>query len=107
MPFFQLFRREMQGSPSRLVLASCVAALSIMAMLASINIGVQGAASGKVSFWALGLFLIAVILFTKAQNFLLATMTVEIETITDRLRVRLIDQLRRCELFPLQRLGRS
>src|SRR5215471_1617050 len=98
MPFFQLFRREMQGSLPKLALASCLAALSIMAMLASINMGVRGAASGEVSFLALGLFLIALVLFTKAQIFLLDTMTVEIESITERLRVRLIDRLRHCEL---------
>src|SRR5437868_3094408 len=107
MPFFQLVRREMQGSLERLVIMSGLGGASNAAILAAINSGAQAAGNGQVSIFAAALFIIAVLLFIKTQHYILIAATVEIEAIIHRLRVRLMDQVRHSELLPLDAIGRA
>ena len=107
MSFFQLVRREMQGSLQRLVIMSGLGGISTAAILAAINAGAQAADSGNVSLWSAALFVVALLLFIKTQNYILITTTAEIEAIIHKLRVRLMDQVRRSELLPLEAIGRA
>ena len=95
MLFFQLVRREMQGSLNRLSsIMFGVGGISIASILAAINAGAHAADSGKPNLWAATLFIVALLLFIKTQNFNLLTTTAEIEAIIRRMRVRLMDQVR-------------
>jgi putative ATP-binding cassette transporter len=105
MSFFQLIRREMQGSLPRLVAMSGLGGLSNAAILAAINSGAQESAGSKL--WSASLFLIALIIFVKTQNYILIVTTAEIEAIIHKLRIRLMDEVRRSELIPLEVIGRS
>jgi putative pyoverdin transport system ATP-binding/permease protein len=107
MSFFDLVRHEMQGSLPRLVIMSALAGLSNAALLAAINAASQGASEGKPSLWAAALFVVSLLLFVKTQNYVLIASTVEIEAIVHKLRVRLMDQVRRSELVPLETIGRA
>ena len=107
MSFFQLVRREMQGSLHRLVVMSGLGGVSNAAILAAINAGAQAAGDGKVSVCAAALFVVALLLFIKTQHYILITTTVEIEAIIHKLRVRLMDQVRHSELLPLDAIGRA
>ena len=107
MSFFQLVRREMQGSLRRLVIMSGLGGVSNAAILAAINAGAEAAGSGKVSVWAAAIFVLALLIFIKTQHYILITTTVEIEAIIHKLRVRLMDQVRHSELLPLDAIGRA
>ena len=107
MSFFQLVRREMQGSLDRLAVMSGLGGISNAAILAAINAGAQAAGSGELSVWSALLFVVALLLFIKTQHYILIATTVEIEAIIHRLRVRLMDQVRRSELLPLDEIGRA
>ena len=107
MSFFQLVRREMQGSLDRLAVMSGLGGISNAAILAAINAGAQAAGSGELSVWSALLFVVALLLFIKTQHYILIAATVEIEAIIHRLRVRLMDQVRRSELLPLDEIGRA
>jgi putative ATP-binding cassette transporter len=107
MSFFQLVRREMQGSLNRLVIMAGLGGISTASILAAINAGAQAADSGKPSLWAAMLFIVALLLFIKTQNYILLTATAEIEAIIHRVRVRLMDQVRHSALLPLDRIGRA
>jgi putative ATP-binding cassette transporter len=108
MSFIQLVRREMHGSLPKLVFMSGVGGVSNASILAAINSGVQNADSGqKPGLWAASLFLVALFLFYKSQQFVTITATAEIEAIIHKLRVRLMDMIRRSELLELERIGRS
>ena len=61
----------------------------------------------KPGLWAASLFLIALFLFFKSQQFVTITATAEIEAIIHKLRVRLMDMIRHSELLELERIGRS
>ena len=108
MSFIQLVRREMHGSLPKLVFMSGVGGVSNASILAAINSGVQDAGNGqKPGLWAASLFLVALFLFFKSQQFITITATAEIEAIIHKLRVRLMDMIRRSELLELERIGRS
>ena len=107
MSFFQLVRREMQGSLDRLAIRSGLGGISNAAILAAINSGAQAAGQGELSISAALLFVVALLLFIKTQHYILIATTVEIEAIIHKLRVRLMDQVRRSELLPLDEIGRS
>jgi putative ATP-binding cassette transporter len=107
MSFFQLVRHEMQGSLNRLVILGGLGGISIVSILAAINAGAHAVDSGNPSLWAATLFIVALLLFIKMQNYILITATTEIEAIIHRVRVRLMDQVRQSELLPLDRIGRA
>ena len=108
MSFLQLVRREMHGSLPKLVFMSGVGGVSNASILAAINTGVQEAGSGqKPGLWAAALFVVALFLFMKAQQFVTITATAEIEAIIHKVRVRLMDQIRHSELLELERIGRA
>jgi cyclic peptide transporter len=107
MSFLSLVRREMQGSLTRLIIMSGTGGVSNAAILYSINSGAQAASDGKSTVaWAV-LFVVSLFLFIKSQHYLLISMTVEIESILHKIRVRIMDDLRRSELLPLEAIGRA
>ncbi len=107
MSFFQLVRREMQGSLRRLLFVSGIGGLSGYAILASINSGAQAADKGDSSIWSAALFVVALLLFVQTQHYILITTTAEIQAIIHKIRVRLMDYVRRSELLPLEAIGRA
>src|SRR5438270_736788 len=107
MSFFGLVRREMYGSLNRLVVISALGGISTAAILTAINSGAQAADSGEVSLWSAALFVVALFLFIKTQHYILITATAEIEAIIHKLRLRLMDHVRRSELLPLESIGRG
>ena len=107
MSFFQLVRREMQGSPNRLAIMGALGGISSASILAAINAGAQAADTGKPSLWAATLFIVALFLFVKTQNYILLSATAEIEAIVHKLRTRLMDKVRHSELLPLEGIGRA
>jgi putative pyoverdin transport system ATP-binding/permease protein len=107
MSFFQLVRREMQGSLDRLAVMSGLGGISNAAILAAINAGAQAAGMGELSVSSALLFVVALLLFIKTQHYILIAATVEIEAIIHKLRVRLMDQVRHSELLPLDEIGRA
>lgn len=103
MSFLQLVRREMHGSLPRLLVMSALGGISTAAILAAINTGLQG----NGSLWAATLFLVALFLFIKTQYYVTITTTAEIEAIIHKIRLRLMDHIRRSELLSLEAIGRS
>jgi cyclic peptide transporter len=107
MSFFQLIRREMRGSLSRLVIMSGLGGVSTATILAAINAGAQAADNGQPGLWAAALFIVALFLFIKTQHYVLITATAEIEAIIHNLRLRLMDHVRRSELLAVEGIGRA
>jgi putative ATP-binding cassette transporter len=108
MSFLQLVRREMHGSMPKLLFMSSVGGISNASILAAINTGVQDTSGGHPpGLWAASLFLIALFLFMRAQQFVTITATAEIEAIIHKLRVRPMDLIRRSELLEIDKIGRS
>jgi putative pyoverdin transport system ATP-binding/permease protein len=107
MSFFQLVRREMQGSLPRLGFMSALGGISTAAILASVNAGAQSIEAGKADILSASLFLVALVLFIKTQHYILIVTTAESESIVHRLRVRILDAVRQSELISLDEIGRA
>src|SRR6516165_3465385 len=108
MSFLQLVRREMHGSMPKLLFMSSIGGVSNASILAAINSGVQDTSSGqKPGLWAAALFLVALFLFMKTQQFVTITATAEIEVIIHKMRLRLMDLIRRSELLEIEKIGRA
>src|SRR5271154_1061089 len=108
MSFLQLVRREMHGSMPKLLIMSGLGGISNASILAAINSGVQDASNGqKPGLWSAALFLIALFLFMRTQEFVTITATAEIEAIIHKLRVRIMDMIRRSELLEVEKIGRA
>jgi len=108
MSFIDLVRREMHGSMPKLLFMSGLGGVSNASILAAINAGVQDSTNGqKPGLWAAMLFLVALFLFMKTQEFVTITATAEIEAIIHKLRVRIMDMIRRSELLEVEKIGRS
>jgi putative ATP-binding cassette transporter len=97
----------MESSLERLVFIAALGGISTASILAAVNAGAQSADSGKPSLWAAALFIIALLLFIKTQNYILVTTTAEIEGIIHKVRLRLMDKVRHSELLPLEAIGRA
>jgi len=66
----------------------------------------QGGSEGqKTSLWGAILFLVSLFLFIKTQYYVTITTTAEIESIIHKLRLRVMDQVRRSELLALEAIG--
>jgi putative ATP-binding cassette transporter len=107
MSFFQLVRREMHTSVPRLAFMSLLGGVSNAAILAAVNVGSQVSKNDPTpDFWASALFVIALSLFVKTQYYINITCSVEIEAIIHRMRLRIMDCIRRSELIPIETIGR-
>jgi putative pyoverdin transport system ATP-binding/permease protein len=106
MSFLRLVQREMQGSLHKLFIMVALAGLANFALLAAINSGAQ-ISGGNVSLATAGLFVISLLVFVRAQHYVLVSVTAEIEAIIHRLRLRLMDQVRDTELQQLESTGRA
>jgi len=108
MSFLQLVRREMHGSMPKLLFMSGIGGISNASILAAINAGMQDAGSGqKPGLWAASLFLVALFLFMRSQQYVTITATAEIEAIIHKLRLRIMDLIRRSELLEMEKIGRA
>ena len=108
MSFLQFVRREMDSSLPKLVFMSGLGGISNAAILAAINAGAQAVdETHKPSLWAATLFVISLFLYSNTQVYVTTIVTAEIEAIIHRLRVRLMDDVRRSELLAIERIGRS
>ncbi len=108
MSFIQLVTRDMHTSLRKVVFMSALGGISNAAILAAINTGAAEADQGyKTNLWAVTLFVLALFLFIKTQVYVTTTITAEIEAIIHRIRVRLLDHVRRSELLSVERIGRA
>ena len=108
MSFLNLIRREMHGSLSKLAFMSGLGGISIATVLMAINAGLQaGSDERKSSLWAAALFMVALFLFIKTQYYVTITTAAEIEAIVHKIRMRVMDHVRRSELLSMESIGRS
>ncbi|MFD1627378.1 cyclic peptide export ABC transporter [Azospirillum griseum] len=94
----------------RLVFGAAVSALSSAVVLAIVNRAAQKIAETKsdvVDLWMAALFVVCVLLYTASESWMVARMGADIEEAIDGVRVRLLDRLRRADLWKLERFGET
>jgi len=98
----------MHASVRKLVFMSAIGGISNALILTAINAGAAAAdTNDHAALWAGTLFLISLFLFFKTQVYVSTTITSEIEAIIHKLRVRMMDYVRRSELLSVEEIGRA
>ncbi|MBP7336111.1 cyclic peptide export ABC transporter, partial [Niveispirillum sp.] len=106
MEFLQLLRSEAVPDLRRFLLIVTVAGLTNALVLALINTAANQ--NGREHMFSLGLqFILVVAAYTVSQRFVMSTTAKEVERIIHRIRCRLIDELRNCELDGVEKIGRT
>jgi putative ATP-binding cassette transporter len=84
-----------------------VAGLASALILPIINTAAQMASHKEASFRLLVLFVIMVAIYSVGQRYFMSRSIAGVEQMLDRLRVRLADKIRHCDLQPLEQIGRT
>src|SRR5215217_207903 len=106
MSLLQLLGREAQNSLPRLIIMAGLAGISNALILAVINTA-AGTPNTTISLQSAFIFLLSLLIYIKTQHYILSSTTIELEATIHRLRLRLMDQVRRSELLALENIGRS
>jgi len=102
-----LLRSESDISIPRMSVLAGVAALSNMLILVIINIAITDASNSEDSVWEAALFIIVISIYCIAQRHVTVTAIREIEMVLQKIRVRIADKIRRCDLQPIEEIGRA
>ncbi|MBJ7442668.1 MAG: hypothetical protein JHD35_27100, partial [Sphingopyxis sp.] len=108
MEFLRLLRTEAKPDLRRIGVMVLVAGLSNAAVLALINAASRLDEDQRGSATALSvMFILVVAAFTVSQRFVLRATALEVEGAIHRLRSRLIEKVRHCELDGVEHIGRT
>lgn len=107
MRLLELFRRESNVSVGALAFLAGLAGITNALVLALLNASAEQASKEKSSVRSLAIFLLVIAIYALSQWRLMSTAAAEVEKILDRLRIRLADKIRQCDLKPLEEIGRT
>lgn len=108
MEFVRLLRTESVPDLRRICVMMVAAGLSNAAVLALINASANLKRHERSSMFSLGLmFILVVAAYTVSQRFVMTAAAKEVERIIHRIRCRLIEEVRNCELDGIEALGRT
>ena len=107
MKLLELLRKESTLSLRWLLTVAAVAGLSNAMVLAVINVGAEQASARKPTLLVPILFLVAVAVYSAGLRYFMATSISQVETVLDRMRIRLADKVRRFDLGPLEHIGKT
>lgn len=107
MKLLELVRRESTVSIGRMAFLAGLAGLSNASLLAIINVAVGDASNSEHSVREAVLFAIAITIYVISQRHVMLEATGEIEEVLNRIRVRIADKIRHCDLRPLEEIGRA
>lgn len=86
---------------------AALAGISSALVLPIINTAASLASTRETSFRLLLLFTLVVAIYAISQNSFMARAVVQVERVLDRVRTRVADKIRRCDLGPLEQIGRT
>ncbi len=107
MRLLELFRRESNVSVASLAILAGLAGITNALVLALLNTAAEQASKQQSSARVVLLFVLVVAIYAFSQWRLMSRAATEVEKILDRVRVRLADKIRACDLKPLEEMGHT
>lgn len=107
MKLLDLIRRDSDANLLWLGVLASVSGIANALLLVIINMAAQDASDQAASFRDLALFLVSIALYALTQRQVMVSSTREVESMIHRIRDRLMEKIRRADLLPLERVGRS
>jgi len=105
----EFFNREYDGPKKGIIVMACIGAVSSAVMVYVINQAAEMAAdvSTDIEIRLFFMFIVICALLVVCKNFTLMQTTIMAESVVRKVRIRLIDKLRRTELRSLESLGKG
>jgi len=107
MNLFNLLRQESALKFHRIALIAAIAGGSNALVLAIINAAAGEAVHHEGNFRQLVMFVIVIFIYIVSQRSILVTSTTSVEEVVHRIRLRLIEKVRRTNLNSLEHIGRA
>src|SRR5262249_36403989 len=102
MTFFELFKQETTGFRTKVLLVAGLSGIANAGLLAIINSVVQSSSADTQSVRSLLMYAVALALYAVCFRYTSHQMTVIIEAMVSKLRVRIADKIRQAELLDLE-----
>jgi putative pyoverdin transport system ATP-binding/permease protein len=107
MNLLEFLRRESKVSLRSIIVVAVVAGLSNALVLAIINVAASQSSKRGGGGRLLIFFVLTVAIYAVGLKHFMVTAISEVERILDDVRIRLADKIRRCDLGPLEEIGRT
>lgn len=107
MQVIELLRREGRSLLAPLLLSALIAGIGCAALLTVVGSGAKSSVEEGPDFSLLVIFVATLVLYLMAQRHALRRATAEVETAVQGVRTRLVAKARRCEILPLEAVGRT
>lgn len=105
MKIIQLLEAETEVPKGRIITAAVVSGVANGLLLAVLNQSAAMAAAGRFEIRFLLLFSVIFMLFVGTKRYAVSRSTIIVEGVVRRIRIRMIDKVRRCDLIKIEELG--
>jgi putative ATP-binding cassette transporter len=107
LPLIRLFQRGPARLHARLLWMAALSGLANAGLLATINAAADNSSRDAGNGRYLALFIVVVLIFLRAQRYILLTSVADVERLLDDIRRRIAELLARSDLRDVERIGRA
>jgi putative pyoverdin transport system ATP-binding/permease protein len=107
MEFFRFLEKESSTLDRRLLLLACLAAVVNLVLLFALTTAGAKAVQNESNVWELGFVILGLFSYWFSEGFVLQRMTVAVETIVERVRLRIANKIRYADLASIENIGRA
>jgi putative ATP-binding cassette transporter len=107
MYLLELFKKESDGIPRDVYIAGVVSGLANAGVLAAINVSATSVREGGIDYQHLLIFLVVTCIYLYCLRYAFYTVSQIIETTIHRVRVRMVNKIRKTEQVTVEQIGRG
>ena len=107
MEFFRFLEKESEALDRRLLLLAGLAAVINLFLLFALTAAGGKAVQNESNVWELGCVILGLFSYWFSEGFVLRRMTVAVESVVERVRLRIVDKIRYADLASIENIGRA
>jgi putative ATP-binding cassette transporter len=107
MEFFRFLEKESEALDRRLLLLGGLAGVINLFLLFALTAGARNAVQNESNVWQLGCVIVGLFSYWFSQGFVLRRLTVAVEGVVERVRLRIVDKIRYADLASIENIGRA
>jgi putative ATP-binding cassette transporter len=107
MEFFRFLEKESAALDRRLLLLACLAAMINLVLLFALTAAGAKAVQNESDVWELGFVILGLLCYWFSEGFVMRRMTVAVEGVVEKVRLRIVDKIRYADLASVENIGRA
>ena len=107
MEFFRFLEKESEALDRRLLLLGALVGVINLFLLFALTAGARNAVQNESNVWQLGCVIVGLFSYWFSQGFVLRRLTVAVEGVVERVRLRIVDKIRYADLASIENIGRA